>query len=32
MSPIILLCTVGGSHEPILTALRQTIPDFKSLR
>ena len=27
-SPIILLCTVGGSHEPILTALRQTTPDF----
>lgn len=26
--PIILLCTVGGSHEPILTALRQTTPDF----
>ncbi len=25
---IILLCTVGGSHEPILTALRQTTPDF----
>ncbi|HUM95556.1 MAG TPA: TIGR02710 family CRISPR-associated CARF protein [Candidatus Competibacter sp.] len=28
MSPIILICTVGGSHEPILTALRQTTPDF----
>ncbi len=28
MPPIILLCTVGGSHEPILTALRQTTPDF----
>ncbi|HRD65592.1 MAG TPA: TIGR02710 family CRISPR-associated CARF protein [Candidatus Competibacter sp.] len=28
MTPIILLCTVGGSHEPILTALRQTAPDF----
>ncbi len=27
-SPVILLCTVGGSHEPILTALRQTTPDF----
>lgn len=26
--PVILLCTVGGSHEPILTALRQTTPDF----
>ena len=26
--PIVLLCTVGGSHEPILTALRQTTPDF----
>ncbi|TVR57849.1 MAG: TIGR02710 family CRISPR-associated protein [Candidatus Competibacteraceae bacterium] len=26
--PILLLCTVGGSHEPILTALRQTTPDF----
>jgi len=25
---VILLCTVGGSHEPILTALRQTTPDF----
>lgn len=24
----ILLCTVGGSHEPILTALRKTRPDF----
>ena len=28
MNPVILLCTVGGSHEPILTALRQTTPDF----
>jgi len=28
MTPVILLCTVGGSHEPILTALRQTAPDF----
>ncbi len=28
MTPVILLCTVGGSHEPILTALRQTTPDF----
>lgn len=28
LPPIILLCTVGGSHEPILTALRQTTPDF----
>jgi len=28
MPPILLLCTVGGSHEPILTALRQTTPDF----
>ena len=28
MSSTILLCTVGGSHEPILTALRQTTPDF----
>jgi len=28
MPPVILLCTVGGSHEPILTALRQTTPDF----
>jgi CRISPR-associated protein (TIGR02710 family) len=28
MPAIILLCTVGGSHEPILTALRQTTPDF----
>lgn len=26
--PVILLCTVGGSHEPILTALRHTTPDF----
>lgn len=26
--PTLLLCTVGGSHEPILTALRQTAPDF----
>lgn len=25
---IVLLCTVGGSHEPILTALQQTEPDF----
>ncbi len=28
MTPLLLLCTVGGSHEPILTALRQTAPDF----
>ncbi len=28
MNPVILICTVGGSHEPILTALRQTTPDF----
>ncbi|HYQ92124.1 MAG TPA: TIGR02710 family CRISPR-associated CARF protein [Candidatus Competibacteraceae bacterium] len=27
-SPVILICTVGGSHEPILTAIRQTSPDF----
>lgn len=28
MNPVILLCTVGSSHRPILTALRQTTPDF----
>jgi len=28
MNPVILICTVGGSHEPILTSLRQTTPDF----
>lgn len=28
MPSILLLCTVGGSHEPILTALRQTKPEF----
>jgi len=28
MTPVILICTVGGAHEPILTALRQTTPDF----
>lgn len=28
MPPLILICTVGGSHEPILTAIRQTAPDF----
>src|SRR5512147_538488 len=27
-SPFILICTVGGSHKPILTAIRQTTPDF----
>ena len=25
---VILLCTVGGSHEPILTAIRETSPSF----
>lgn len=28
MPMVILICTVGGSHEPILTAIRQTGPDF----
>ena len=28
ISPTILICTVGGSHEPILTAIRQTAPNF----
>src|SRR5512143_3703278 len=28
IAPTILICTVGGSHEPILTAIRQTSPDF----
>lgn len=28
MTPVILICTVGGAHQPILTALRQTTPDF----
>lgn len=28
MTPLILLCTVGGSHEPILTAIRETSPSY----
>ena len=28
MSKTILLCTVGGSHEPILTSIRQNKPDY----
>jgi hypothetical protein len=28
ISPTILICTVGGAHEPILTAIRQTTPRF----
>ncbi|MEZ5581392.1 MAG: hypothetical protein R3F37_00100 [Candidatus Competibacteraceae bacterium] len=28
MPPTILLCTVGGSHEPILTAIRATSPNY----
>jgi len=28
ISPTILICTVGGSYEPILTAIRQTAPSF----
>ena len=28
MNKTILLCTVGGSHEPILTSIRRTKPDF----
>ncbi len=26
--PVILICTVGGSHEPILTAIHQTAPSY----
>ena len=28
MDKIILLCTVGGSHEPVCTAIRENNPDF----
>ncbi len=28
MSETILLCTVGGSHQPILTAIREVAPAF----
>ena len=28
MHKTILLCTVGGSHEPILTSIRENQPDF----
>ena len=28
MNKTILLCTVGGSHEPILTSIEETGPDF----
>jgi len=26
--PVILICTVGGSHQPILTAIRDAAPDY----
>ena len=28
MSQVILICTVGGSHEPILTSIRENKPNF----
>ena len=28
MSKNVLICTVGGSHEPILTSIRENKPDF----
>ncbi len=28
MSQVVLLCTVGGSHQPILTAIREVSPAF----
>ena len=28
MSKIVLLCTVGGSPQPVVTAIRETRPDF----
>lgn len=27
-TPLVLLCTVGGSHQPIVTAIRESKPDF----
>ncbi len=30
MSDTVLLCTVGGSHQPILTAIRELAPGFVS--